>query len=152
MEDPKKQERQETSLEPQKSPKQQTPAKELDPTRTKTRRAIKNLNLDSTVKEKDLLSPFMQKLVDLEKEMGFVGAVKKLQRTMPRFIGFSIQQWYEIYMNTRPNSKLHQKALEMMERLEFDARSLEEMQILYTISQPESQLRKEMQERMSRIK
>lgn len=145
MEDPKKQEREETSLEP-------TPTKELDPTRTKTRRAIKNLNLDSTVKEKDLLSPFMQKLVDLEKEMGFVAAVKKLQRTLPKFIGFSIQQWYEIYMNTRPNSKLHRKALEMMERLEFDARSLQEMEILYTIAQAESQLRKEMQERMSRIK
>lgn len=151
MGEPKQPEYQEASFEQlQSSPEQTT--KQLDPARGKTRRAIRYTLEEGKVKEKDLLDPFTQELVDLESKIGFVAAVKKLQHKMPRFTGFSIQEWYAIYMNTRPNSKLRQKALGMMERLEFDARNLEEMQILYTIAQPDSPLKQMMQERMSRIK
>lgn len=131
-------------------PEKQAESQKINKPRRKARHAFKNIL--GAVKEKDLIDPFTEELVELEREVGFVEAVKQLERKLPKFYGFSIQQWHEIYQNTKTGSTLHRKALDMMERLEFDARSLEEMQILHSIAQPGSQLQREMQERMSRIK
>jgi hypothetical protein len=139
------------NLELTKTAEKQTDPEKVQKPRKKTRQALK-CTLGNGVKEKELITPFTEELVELESKIGFVEAVKQLEAKLPKFYGFSIQQWYEIYQNTSPESSLHQKALEMMKKLDFDARSLEEINILYSIAQPGSQLQKDMEERMSRIK
>jgi hypothetical protein len=138
------------SLEPVRPAEKQLNTQKVEKRKKRTRHALKATL--GVVKEKDLIDPFTQELVELESKIGFVEAVKRLENKLPKFYGFSIQQWYEIYQNTSQESSLHRKALEMMERLEFDARSLEEIQILYSIARPGNQLQKDMKERIERVK
>lgn len=150
MGDLKEHQSEQAGLEPVRPAEKQPDTQKVEKRKKRTRHALKaTLGI---VKEKDLIDPFTKELVELESKLGFVEAVKRLENKLPKFYGFSIQQWYEIYQNTSEESSLQKKALEMMERLEFDARSLEEMQILLTVARPGSQLQKMMQERISRLK